>query len=179
MNTRQIYGLAATVCVAVLLVGCSSHRAHSGIPQGLDAYDQRFLVWLVNHHNDDDRMVDPCAKNETIRRELRDFCVTVDQQHRERVEGMRKWLKDWYGEDLPRTDNIPLWLGTLNGPEFEREFFKEYEHHHADAVEPISECARRATHPELRELCQRIGPGQRKQLTQLRAWRCEWFKNCE
>ena len=92
---------------------------------------------------------------------------------------MRTWLKDWYGQDLPRTDNIPLWLGTLNGQGFEREFFKEYEHHHADAVEPISECAQRATHPELRELCQRIAPGQRKQLDQLRAWRCEWFKDCK
>ena len=131
--------------------------------------NQRFLVWLVNHHNDDDRMVDPCAKKETIRRELRDFCVTVGQQHRERVEPMRTWLKDWYGQDLPNTDNIPLWLGTLNGQDFEGEFFKEYEHHHADAVEPISECARQATQPDRRELCQRIAPDQRKQLDQLRA----------
>lgn len=171
MNISRISLLALTVCVALLQGGCSGHKAHAGIPQGPEAYDQRFLVWLVNHHNDDDRMVDPCAKKETIRRELRDFCITVDQQHRERVERMRTWLKDWYGQDLPTTDNIPLWLGTLNGQAFEREFFKEYEHHHADAVEPINECARQATHPELRELCQRIAPGQRKQLDQLRAWR--------
>lgn len=179
MNIRRISCFASTACVALLLVGCSSNKVHSGIPQGPEAYDQRFLVWLVNHHNDDDRMVDPCAKKETIRRELRDFCVTVDQQHHERVEQMRTWLKDWYGQDLPTTDNIPLWLGTPNGQDFEREFFKEYEHHHADAVEPISECARQATHPDLRELCQRIAPDQRKQLDQLRAWRCEWFKGCK
>lgn len=179
MNTRRISPLASAACVAFLLVGCSSHRAHSAIPQGPEAFDQRFLVWLVNHHNDDDRMVGPCAKNETIRQELRDFCTSVDQQHRDRVERMRTWLKDWYGQDQPRTDNIPLWLGGLQGQEFEREFFKEYEHQHADAVEPISECARQATHPELRELCQRIAPGQRKQVDQLRAWRCEWFKDCK
>lgn len=179
MDTGGISWLSSTTCVALLLVGCSGHKAHSGVPQGPEAYDQRVLVWLVNHHNDDDRMVDPCAKKETIRRELRDFCITVDQQHRERVERMRAWLKNWYGQDLPRTDNIPLWLGTLNGQEFEREFFKEYKHHHADAIEPISECARQASHPELRELCQRIAPGQRKQLDQLRAWRCEWFNDCK
>lgn len=179
MNIGRIPLFAATACGALLLVGCSSHNTHSGVPQGPEAYDQRFLVWLVNHHNDDDRMVDPCAKKETIRRELRDFCITVDRQHRGRIERMRTWLKDWYGQELPRTDNIPLWLGTLNGQEFEGEFFKQYERRHAGAVEPISECARQATHPELRELCQRIAPGQQKQLDQLRAWRCEWFKNCE
>ena len=179
MNTCRLSVLVSIASMLLLFAGCSSHRAHSGIPQGPEAYDQRFLVWLVNHHNDDDRMVDPCARNDAIRKELREFCVTVDQQHRERVERMRAWLKGWYGQDLPRTDNIPLWLGGLKGEEFEREFFKEYEHHHADAVEPISECARQATHPELRELCQRIAPGQRKQLEQLRAWRCEWFKDCK
>lgn len=178
MNTGRVFFVISTSYVVLLLAGCSSHEVHAGIPPGPEAYDQRFLVWLVNHHNDDDRMVDPCAKKETIRRELRDFCITVDQQHRERVERMRTWLKDWYGQDLPPTDNIPLWLGGLQGQEFEREFFKEYEHQHADALEPISECARKATHPELRELCQRIAPGQRKQLDQLRAWRCEWFKDC-
>jgi hypothetical protein len=62
---------------------------------------------------------------------------------------MRTWLKDWYGEELPRTDNIPLWLGGLKGEEFEREFFKEYEHHHADATEPIKECSSKVTHAEV------------------------------
>jgi uncharacterized protein (DUF305 family) len=161
------------------LVGCHGHEAHANIPTGPESFDERFLKWLVNHHNDDDRMVDPCAKNVTIRQELRDFCTTLDQQHRERVERMTAWLKDWYGESLPSTDNMPLWLAGLKGQEFEREFFKEYEHQHADASDPIKECSSRATHSELRELCQRIAPGQQKQVAQLRQWRCEWFKNCD
>ncbi len=179
MKVRRIVIFALAGCAVLLLVGCRGHEAHAGIPTNPAPYDERFLKWLVNHHNDDDRMIDPCAKNDTIRQELRDFCTTVDQQHRERVERMRTWLKDWYDENLPATDNIPLWLGGLKGQEFEREFFKEYEHHHADAAEPIKECSSKATHAELRELCQRIAPGQPKQLKQLRQWRCEWFKDCE
>jgi|GEM_PF-3496870 len=178
MNIGRVSLLVFAGCVVLLLVGCHGHEAHAGIPTGPEAYDERFLKWLVNHHNDDDRMVDPCAKNETIRQELRAFCTTVDQQHRERVERMRTWLKDWYGEELPRTDNIPLWLGGLKGLEFEREFFKEYEHSHADAAESIKECSSKATHAELRELCQRIAPGQQKQVKQLRQWRCQWFTDC-
>ena len=175
----RIFSLWLLFVFALPLAACHRWQEHVGIPNGPQAYDERFLKWLVNHHSDDDRMVDPCAKNETIRKELRDFCTAVDQQHRERVERMRTWLKDWYGEDLPRTDNIPLWLGGLKGQEFEREFFKEYEHDHADAAQAIKECSGKATHTELRELCQRIAPGQQKQLKQLRQWRCEWFKDCE
>lgn len=171
--------LAVAGWAVLLLIGCHGHEAHVGIPAGPEAYDERFLKWLVTHHNDDDRMIDPCAKNETIRKELRDFCTSVDQQHRERIERMRTWLKDWYGEELPRTDNIPLWLGGLKGEKFEREFFREYEHDHADAAEPIKECSSNATHVELRELCQRIAPRQAEQSQQLKRWRCEWFKDCE
>lgn len=179
MNLGRISWLLLVGCAVLLTVGCHGHEIHAGIPSGPEAYDERFLKWLVNHHNDDDRMIGPCAKNQTIRQELRDFCASVDQQHRERVERMRAWLKDWYGEELPRTDNIPLWLGGLKGPEFEREFFKEYEHQHSDAAESIKECSRKATHAELRELCQRIAPRQAEQSQQLKRWRCEWFKDCE
>lgn len=179
MNIRRSCIFMLSGWALLLLVGCHGHDVHAAIPGGSEPYDQRFLTWLVNHHNDDDRMVEPCAQNDTIRKELRDFCTSVDQQHRERVERMRTWLKDWYGRELPRTDNIPLWLGGLTGAVFEREFFKEYEHHHADALEPIKECSSKATHAELRDLCQKIAPGQEEQLGQLRKLRCEWFKDCD
>jgi uncharacterized protein (DUF305 family) len=178
MQFRPVFLTAVLSCLNLMQLACSSHEVHAGIPAGPEAYDQRFLIWLVNHHNDDDRMVHPCAKKETIRKELREFCISVDQQHRQRVERMQKWLKDWYSEELPPTDNLPLWLGSLDGQEFEKEFFKEYEHQHADAGEPIKDCARKATHSELRDLCKRIVPGQQKQVAQLRKWRCEWFKDC-
>lgn len=179
MHVDRIVLVATIAFFGLLLVGCHGREVHGPVPDGPQPFDQRFLVWLVNHHNDDDRMVGPCAKNETIRKELRDFCTTVDQQHRERIERMTKWLNDWYGDKLPGTDNIPLWLGGLKGQEFEREFFKEYTHNHADALDPIKECATKAAHSELRELCQRIAPGQQAQAAQLRQWRCEWFKDCD
>jgi uncharacterized protein (DUF305 family) len=134
------------------------------------------LTWLINHHNDDDRMTEPCVAKGDIRKELHDFCATVDQQHRERVDRMKRWLKDWYNQEYPRTATSRC---SLNGQEFEREFLKEYMSHHADAVDPLSECARQATHPELRELCQRVAPRQQVQLQQLKGWRCEWFKECD
>jgi len=149
------------------------------IPAGPEAFDQRFLTWLINHHSDDDRMTEPCVAKGDIRKELHDFCATVDQQHRERVDRMKRWLKNWYNQEYPRTDDLPLWLGSLNGQEFEREFLKEYMSHHADAGDPLSECARQATNPELRELCQRVAPRQKVQLQQLKGWRCEWFKECD
>lgn|SRR5262249_46706677 len=92
------------------------------IPGGSDPFDKRFPMWLVDHHNDNDRIVGPCATKSSIWQELQDFRTTVDQQHRERVERMKSWLQEWYGEEYPRTDNIPLWLGGLEGQPFSRSF---------------------------------------------------------
>lgn len=166
------------VCL-VMLSACRTRTPDAEIPSGPDPFDQRFLAWLVDHHHDDDRMVEPCANKASIRQELHDFCVTVDQQHRERVEQMKAWLKDWYGKEYPRTDDLPLWLGNLEGKEFEREFLKAYIGHHAEAIDPLAECAKKATHPELRELCQGIAPRQKAQVQELKQWRCEWFKACD
>ena len=124
-------------------------------------------------------MLGPCASKTDIRQELHDFCASIDQQHRDRVERMKGWLKDWYGAEYPRTDDIPLWLGSLQEQQFEREFLKEYTGHHADAIDPMAECAKKATHPELRELCQRVAPPQKAQLQQMKQWACVWFKDCD
>lgn len=168
-----------TLLLIVVIAGCRNRSPEAEIPPGPAPFDQRFLLWLVDHHHDGDRMIEPCAQKSDIRQELHDFCVSVDQQHRERVERMKTWLHDWYGKEYPRTDDIPLWLGTLNGQQFEREFLKQYSSHHADAVEPIADCARKAEHPELRDLCQRVAPRQKEQAHQLKQWACTWFKDCD
>jgi uncharacterized protein (DUF305 family) len=144
------------VCILFTLTACRTRTPGAEIPAGPEPFDQRFLTWLIHHHHDDDRMVEPCAKKTDIRKELHDFCTSVDQQHRERVERMKTWLKDWYNQEYPATDDLPLWVGSLKGQDFEREFLKEYTSHHADVVDPLNECARKAIHSELRETCQRI-----------------------
>ena len=153
--------LLFSACAAFTLTACRTRTPGAEIPTGPQPFDQRFLTWLVSHHNDDDRMTGPCVAKGDIRKELHDFCATVDQQHRERVNRMKGWLKEWYNQEFPRTDDIPLWLGSLNGKEFEREFLTEYMANHADAVDPLTECVRKATHPELQDLCQRIAPRQK------------------
>lgn len=75
--------------------------------------------------------------------------ANADQQHNERIERMRRWLKDWYNKDLPRPDRMPLWLGTLKGQEFEREFFKEYLAQVDEGIEQTAKCAAKAVHPRV------------------------------
>lgn len=101
MTILRIGFLSAVTALVLVAAGCGGHHAHANIPSGSEPYDQRFLTWLVNHHNDDDRMVNPCANKQTIRQELREFCVQADQQHRERVESMQAWLKEWNGTNRP------------------------------------------------------------------------------
>lgn len=159
------------------LIGCAHSQAHVDLPSGA-GFDEAYLTWLVHYHEEQDRMTIPCAQNDTIRQELRNFCAQTDQQHAERIERMRTWLKNWYNEDLPRPETLPLWLASLKGEEFEREFFKEYLNEHDEGIEQTAKCAAKAVHPELRGLCARINPLQKKTGAQLRQWRCEWFKDC-
>ena len=160
------------------LLSCAHSARHVDLPSSGTAYDKAYLTWLVQYHEEQDRMTAPCAQNESIRQQLRTFCTQTDQQHSDRIERMRKWLKDWYNEELPRPDPYPLWLASLKGDEFEREFLKEYLAQHDEGVKQTAKCASKAVHPELRELCARINPLQKKTGTQLKAWRCQWFKDC-
>jgi uncharacterized protein (DUF305 family) len=161
------------------LIGCAHSARHVDLQGAGAAYDREFLTWLVRYHEDEDRMTQPCAQNDTIRQELRNFCVDTDRQHTERIERMRAWLRDRYQADLPRPEPYPLWLASLKGQEFEREFLKEYLEQHDEGIEQTARCASKAVHSELRELCARINPLQRKTAKQLRSWRCEWFKQCD
>lgn len=173
------HSATALIAIGLVLTACRTRSAQNEVPQVTQDYDRQFLHWLANYHHDGDRMIDPCRINLTIRKELRDFCATVDAQHKERVERMNNWMKQWYNEELSAGEPWPLWLGSLKGAEFEREFLKEYSAHHEEAVKPTTECAQKAVHPELRELCARIAPRQKEDVQQLRKWRCEWFKECD
>ena len=161
------------------LSGCAHSPRHVNLPSSRNTYDEALLIWLVNYHQEQDRMTGPCAHKDGIRHELRTFCAQSDQQHAERVERLRRWLSDWSGKELPRADPYPLWLASLKGQDFEREFFKEYLEDHDEGIEQTGKCASMATHVELREFCGRINPAQKKTDKQLRAWRCDWFKDCK
>ena len=169
---------AMSVILISSLLGCAHSPQHVDLPGSGAAYEKEFLIWLVTYHEDEDRMTQPCIQKEAIREELRTFCTETDRQHAERIERMRMWLSNWYQKELPKPEPYPLWLGTLKGEEFEREFLKEYLEHHEEGIEQTAKCASKAVHPELRELCARINPSQKKTSAQLKGWRCQWFKDC-
>lgn len=163
----------------VLILGCATRQNHRDtLVVGSSNYDQEFLKWLVVYHEDQDRKLQPCATKQSIRKQLRDFCIQADQQHEERIGRVREWLKGWYGEDLPKGDPFPLWLASLEGEQFEREFFKAYLARHAEAMEETRKCSANATRQELRELCSRVNPAQKKTAEQLQRWKCSWYKEC-
>lgn len=161
-----------------VLVACSHSAQHVNLRASGAVYEKQFLIWFVRYHQDQDRMLQPCAQRADLREQLHEFCVEADRQHTERNERMRMWLSTWYHTDLPRPDPYPLWLATLNGQAFEREFLNEYLEHHDEGVEQTAKCASQAAHQELRDLCARVNPAQKKAGEQLVHWRCEWFKEC-
>ena len=164
--------------LVLLAAGCHKRDPHVDIG-ATGPYDQQFLIWLADYHNDGDRMLGPCAEKQSVRRELRDFCGGLDQEHQQRVDRVTTWLKSWYGREPPAADRYRLWLASLEGPEFEHEFLKEFGRHLADGITEMTECAERAQRPELKELCARVVPRQKENVVKMNQWKCGWFKDCD
>ena len=179
MNQVPKFVSVVLLIAITVLTACPHSSQHVDLPGSGAVYEKEFLTWFVRYHQDQDRFVQPCAQKDGIRQELRNFCAEADRQHSERIDRMRTWLSTWYQTDLPEPEPYPLWVGTLKGQGFEREFLREYLEHHDEGVEQTAKCASKAVHPELRELCGHINPLQRKTGEQLKRWRCEWFKDCD
>lgn len=58
---------------------------------------------------------------------------------------------------------------------YEIRFLKQMIDHHLMAVKMGQECAQKSTHPELTQLCQKIGTDQAEEITQMRGWLNDWY----
>lgn len=168
MTMGRLYSRDPDRRVCTRMRGTEGRKGHSSV--GTPTYDEEFLRRLVVYHVDQDRKFQPCATKQSIRKELRESCSQADQQHEEQIARMRDWLREWYGRDLQRGDKLPVWLGTLEGEQFERELFKGYLERHREVMGQTAKCSANATHTELRELCGRVNPAQKKTSEKLRKW---------
>ena len=112
------------------------------------------------------------------------MCENVIAVQSAEIARMQRWLRDWYGVSyeprMTRSDERMLArLASMSGAQFEIEFMQMLIAHHARAIQEAEECLQRASHRQLRRLCENIIEAQSAEIEQLQTWLCEWYDMCE
>ena len=145
-------------------------------------YEIRFMTEMIDHHAMAIEMGELCLTR-AIHRELLELCQQIIATQSQEIATMQSWLEDWYGVDYePRmTTGMQRQLermASMTGAEFEIAFMKSMIRHHWKAVVRASGCIDRAYHEELVEMCTQIVQAQVAEISQMRAWLCEWYGVC-
>jgi uncharacterized protein (DUF305 family) len=184
LEIRKASGIAVVMLAAAMLlaVACGT-RAQPAVP-----YDLQFIDAMVAHHQVAIDMSLPADTN-AMRPELRDFARKVIENQSREVELMKGWRRQWY-PGKPQVPTIMVMPGmraslkgtesghmkALKGAEYDRTYVDMMIPHHEGAVALAKEALERATHPEVKELAQRIIDAQQGEIDMMNRWKSEWAK---
>jgi uncharacterized protein (DUF305 family) len=172
--------------LAVFLISCAGRDARSTPPvPPTPAYERDFLENRIAHQRAAIEMAQACVQK-AQRDPLKQFCSTlIDTEARESKQ-LQSWLNQWYAVSAApgareRTTegyrNFMAAMRTATGAEFESRFLGMRLHHH-EGVRESQECQTRAVHRELQSLCATMVEEQEREIKQMSAWICEWFRDC-
>jgi uncharacterized protein (DUF305 family) len=148
------------------------------------AFEVEFMTMMMNHHLMAVHMGEMCL-DKAVHPELLRLCEDIVATQAAEIEQMQGWLAEWYGVDHEAVMDDPAHhqqmedLAALDGPAFEVAFLDMMVEHHAMAVVDGIQCLRQAQHAELRSLCRRIIASQLREVVQMQAWLCLWYRECD
>jgi len=169
------------LAAAMLLAVACGTRAQPAVP-----YDLQFIDAMVAHHQAAIDMSLPVDTN-AMRPELKDFARKVVEDQSREIELMKGWRRQWY-PGKPQVPTIAVMPGmrtsmegmesgqmkALKGAEYDRMYVDMMIPHHEGAVALAREALARATHPEVKELAQRIIDAQKGEIGMMNRWKEEW-----
>jgi len=137
---------------------------------------------MIDHHHMAVMMAEMCL-GKAIHPELRSLCESIRTAQMAEIEEMQAWLQDWYGITYepvmkPGDEQMMERLASLSGAEFEIAFMEMMIKHHEKAIKEGRHCLDKASHIELRELCESIITTQSAEIEQMQTWLCQWYGEC-
>jgi len=187
--------LLVRVSLGVLLLGFTMTavaRAHEGhkpaaktaaaTQSAAEKFEISFMEGMIDHHAMAVEMARVCSTRAT-HTELRTMCEEMKTTQLQEIATMQGWLQSWYGVthqpqmkpgEMRQIDR----LRALSGREFEIAFLEMMIQHHRKAVQSSDQCLKRATHSELRQLCQTMHDMQQSEIAQMTTWLCQWYQKC-
>lgn len=183
--------------------GADAFRPQGGAGPRAGGFDAMWMLQMIPHHETAVEMGEACLGAAGVRGALVELCDGVVRSQSAEIALMTGWLGEWYGVTAPAgatmggggtgggmmgggRGGMPgggmgdgAELEGLEGAAFERAFLDDMIPHHELAVHMSTACLARASHEELRSLCGDIIRVQTAEITQMEAWRCEWFGACD
>jgi len=150
-------------------------------------FDQHFMTKMIPHHQMGIDMAKQCVAKAT-HEELKAMCRKIIEDQEKETAQMGSWLQAWYKNEhaaghsqdamMKQGQQMMKKMNGMSGAEFEKHFMNEMSQHHRQALKDAEACVSRASHAELKSLCTTMAESQRKEIEQMHAWLCSWYKDC-
>jgi uncharacterized protein (DUF305 family) len=143
-------------------------------------YEVTFMTDMIDHHMMAVMMSQDCL-TKAVHPDLKSLCQSIIETQTAEIKLMQSWLQAWYvisyEPEMKMTGQMRR-LMSMTGEMFEIEFMQMMIRHHFKAVVESRNCQKRAYHPELIQLCQKIETAQTQEIQTMQTWLCSWDGIC-
>jgi uncharacterized protein (DUF305 family) len=145
--------------------------------------DERFIDAMVPHHQGAVEMAEVALEN-AEHREIRDLAEDVVTAQEAEIEELRAIKEKEYGtSEIPSVmDQRQIDAMGMTDPQelaerrpFDKAFIDSMIPHHESAIAMANAALDGGENPEIREIARAIVEAQKKEITQMEAWRREWY----
>ena len=153
-------------------------------------FDLQFLDSMIHHHNGAIEMA-KMVLGKTERAELKAFAQKIIDDQSKEIGEMKKLRQQWYSGKPPSVNmEMPGMVGgmkrmnsdhmkemaDMEPAHFDNHFFNMMTDHHEGAVTMSEDALKRAEHPAIKQLAERIIKAQRPEIQQMKKWQSTWDK---
>ena len=136
-----------------------------------------FLAGMIPHHEEAVETA-TILRDNTDRREMREFAESIIRVQTREIEQMENWLERWYPDRPTRADYEPM-MGDyteLSGDRLDVAFLQDMIPHHMAAVMMSQQLIVNdlAEHDEAEDLARTIRDAQMEEIRQMSLWLREW-----
>lgn len=184
----MLAGGAGLVSLALLNAWLSSSpQGQRDAQEQASPSDRMFIEQMVPHHQDAIDMAE-IALERAEHPEVRQLAATIAQTQSAENELMRRWYREWFGDEVPDAEDGSPMRGPMmgrgtdldrlrNAEEFDREFIEQMVPHHRMAVMMARMAGRSSGRRELRQLTSSIVDSQSAEIEDMQRWYNEWYGN--
>lgn len=146
-------------------------------------FEVKFMTDMIDHHQMAIMMSQLCIAK-AVHAELRALCTEIIAAQQAETAQMRAWLQAWYGiayqpQMKPGDMRQMEKMAALAPSAFEIAFMEMMIRHHEKAIKEGRHCLERASHAELRALCEDIIETQSREIALMQSWLCAWYGRCK
>ena len=139
-------------------------------------FEPAFLAQMIHHHHSGIQMAE-LATERGKSEDLKALAAKMRGDHKQEADQMTNWLKQWH-QTTPDSHPMPpasqqmmetdmSTLRNTQGAEFDQAFAELMARHHQSGIEMADLATERATHPEVKQLAQKMSSAQAQEKAQL------------